>query len=97
MFLAIYLKARDPAQAGPYPRSFLFQGRQCGGTQKRIVVGLVERGGKAHLQRYLAEFDFRYYRRAALKVTDTERAEGLLCMARDKRLPYRRIAEASYA
>lgn len=54
-------------------------------------------GGEAHLHRYLAEFDFRYNRRAALKISDAERAEDLLRMARDKRLTYRRIGDASYA
>ncbi|TIT78049.1 MAG: IS1595 family transposase, partial [Mesorhizobium sp.] len=39
----------------------------------------------------------RYNRRAALKISDAERAADLLRMARDKRLTYRRIGEASYA
>jgi hypothetical protein len=53
--------------------------------------------GEAHLHRYLAEFGFPYNRRAALKVSDAECAEDLLRMARDKRLTYRRIGEASHA
>jgi transposase-like protein len=64
---------------------------------KRGMIGVYQHCGEAHLHRYLAEFDFRYNRRTALKVSDAERAEDLLRMARDKRLTYRRIGEASYA
>lgn len=64
---------------------------------KRGMVGIYQHCGEAHLHRYLAEFDFRYNRRAALKVSDTERAEDLLRGARDKRLTYRRFSEGSYA
>lgn len=45
----------------------------------------------------IAEFDVRYNRRAALKISDNERAEDLLRNSRDKRLTFRRIGEASYA
>jgi hypothetical protein len=45
----------------------------------------------------LAEIDFRYNRRTALKISDAERAEDLLRNARDKRLTYRRIGEAGHA
>jgi transposase-like protein len=64
---------------------------------KRGMVGVYQHCGEAHLHRYLAEFDFRYNRRTALKVSDAERAEDLLRMARDKRLTYRRIGEAGNA
>ncbi|MFH1793158.1 MAG: IS1595 family transposase [Pseudomonadota bacterium] len=64
---------------------------------KRGMVGVYQHCGEAHLHRYLAEFDFRYNRRTALKITDAERAEDLLRMARDKRLTYRRIGEAGHA
>jgi transposase-like protein len=64
---------------------------------KRGMVGVYQHCGEAHLHRYLAEFDFRYNRRTALKISDAERAEDLLRMARDKRLTYRRIGEADYA
>jgi len=64
---------------------------------KRGMVGVYQHCGEAHLHRYLAEFDFRYNRRTALKVSDAERAEDLLRMARDKRLTYRRIGEADHA
>jgi transposase-like protein len=64
---------------------------------KRGMIGVYQHCGEAHLHRYLAEFDFRYNRRTALKISDAERAEDLLRMARDKRLTYRRIGEASHA
>lgn len=64
---------------------------------KRGMVGVYQHCGEAHLHRYLAEFDFRYNRRTALKISDAERAADLLRMARDKRLTYRRIGEATYA
>jgi transposase-like protein len=64
---------------------------------KRGMIGIYQHCGEAHLHRYLAEFDFRYNRRTALKISDAERAEDLLRMARDKRLTYRRIGEAGHA
>jgi transposase-like protein len=64
---------------------------------KRGMVGVYQHCGEAHLHRYLAEFDFRYNRRAALKISDTERHDALLAMIEGKRLTYRRIGEASYA
>jgi transposase-like protein len=64
---------------------------------KRGMIGVYQHCGEAHLHRYLAEFDFRYNRRAALKISDAERAEDLLRLARDKRLTYRRIGEAGHA
>ena len=64
---------------------------------KRGMIGVYQHCGEAHLHRYLPEFDFRYNRRAALKVSDGERAEMLLEAIRGKRLTYRRIGEASFA
>ena len=64
---------------------------------KRGMVGVYQHCGEAHLHRYLAEFDFRYNRRTALKVSDTERHDDLLSMIGGKRLTYRRIGEARYA
>ena len=64
---------------------------------KRGMVGVYQHCGEAHLHRYLAEFDFRYNRRAALKITDAERADQLLAMIEGKRLTYRRIGEAGHA
>ena len=61
------------------------------------MPGVYQHCGEAHLHRYLAEFDFRYNRRAALKVTAAERSAMLLEAIRGKRLTYRRIGEASHA
>lgn len=64
---------------------------------KRGMHGVYQHCGEAHLHRYLAEFDFRYNRRTALGVADTERHDMLLARIGGKRLTYRRISEASYA
>lgn len=64
---------------------------------KRGMVGVYQHCGEAHLHRYLAEFDFRYNRRAKLGVSDNQRAADLLANARDKRLTYRRIGDAQNA
>ena len=61
------------------------------------MVGVYQHCGEAHLHRYLAEFDFRYNRRTALKITDAERHDQLLSQIGGKRLTYRRIGEAGYA
>lgn len=64
---------------------------------KRGMIGTYQHCGEAHLHRYLAEFDFRYNRRTALKVTDAERNDQLLAMIEGKRLTYRRIGESGHA
>ena len=64
---------------------------------KRGMIGVYQHCGEAHLHRYLAEFDFRFNRRTALKITDTERHDQLLAMIEGKRLTYRRIGEAGHA
>jgi hypothetical protein len=64
---------------------------------KRGMVGTYQHCGKAHLHRYLAEFDFRYNRRTALNVSDAERHDQLLAKIEGKRLTYRRIGEAGHA
>ncbi|MCB1508811.1 MAG: IS1595 family transposase [Hyphomicrobiaceae bacterium] len=64
---------------------------------KRGMVGVYQHCGEAHLHRYLAEFDFRYNRRSALKVSDRERAEDAIRMAAGKRLMYAQSREARYA
>jgi transposase-like protein len=64
---------------------------------KRGMVGVYQHCGEAHLHRYLAEFDFRYNRRAALKVTDRERAEDAIRGASGKRLTYNQTDEAAHA
>ncbi len=64
---------------------------------KRGMRGIYQHCGEAHLHRYLAEFDFRYNHRSALKISDNERANALLAGARGKRLTYRRTGEATLA
>jgi len=64
---------------------------------KRGMIGIYQHCGEAHLHRYLVEFDFRYNRRTALKISDRERADMLLETIRGKRLTYRRIGEAGHA
>lgn len=64
---------------------------------KRGMRGIYQHCAEKHLHRYLAEFDFRYNRRTALKVSDNERAAQLLEAIRGKRLTYRRIGEAANA
>jgi transposase-like protein len=55
---------------------------------KRGMKGVYQHCGHNHLNRYLAEFDFRYNNRAALGVNDTDRAETLLRGVVGKRLTY---------
>ncbi|MEC5324955.1 IS1595 family transposase [Aurantimonas sp. A3-2-R12] len=64
---------------------------------KRGMVGVYQHCGEAHLHRYLAEFDFRYNRRTALKWTDAERATDLIRATSGKRLTYNQTDEAAYA
>mgnify|MGYP003393944175 CR=1 FL=1 len=61
---------------------------------KRGVYGTYHSISEAHLSRYLAEFDFRHNHRAALGVTDGERAEAMLRGAKGKRLMYRQPHQA---
>jgi len=55
---------------------------------KRGMIGVYQHCGEAHLHRYLAEFDFRYNRRAILGVSDRERADDLIRGTTGKRLTY---------
>ena len=64
---------------------------------KRGITGTYHYVSEAHLKRYLAEFDFRYNERAALEVTDDERARKAIKGSVGKRLTYRRIDHASNA
>jgi transposase-like protein len=63
---------------------------------KRGMRGIYQHCGEQHLHRYLVEFDFRYSNRAALGVSDTERAERALKGIEGKRLTYRRIGEQTH-
>jgi hypothetical protein len=44
-----------------------------------------------------AEFDFRYNRRSALGIDDTERSNDLIRAAAGKRLTYQQTGEAGHA
>ena len=55
---------------------------------KRGMKGVYQHCGHNHLNRYLAEFDFRYNNRAALGVSDADRAATLLRGVTGKRLTY---------
>jgi transposase-like protein len=59
---------------------------------KRGMKGVYQHCGHNHLNRYLAEFDFRYNNRKALGVEDAERAEILLRGVVGKRLTYETTA-----
>lgn len=59
---------------------------------KRGMKGTYQHCGHNHLNRYLAEFDFRYNNRKALKISDAERADKLLLGVVGKRLTYQTTA-----
>jgi transposase-like protein len=61
---------------------------------KRGMVGTYQHCGEQHLERYLAEFDFRMNTRAKLGFTDDMRADEALKGIKGKRLTYRRTNEA---
>jgi hypothetical protein len=56
---------------------------------KRGMVGVYQHCGEQHLDRYLAEFDFRQNNRAKLGVDDVSRADIALKATKGKRLTYR--------
>ena len=64
---------------------------------KRGIIGTFHHVSEAHMQRYLAEFDFRYSNRSGLGVNDTQRADRILAAIAGKRLTYRRIGQAAHA
>ena len=55
---------------------------------KRGMKGIYQHCGHNHLNRYLAEFDFRYNNRIKHGVDDEQRAEKLLLGVKGKRLTY---------
>ena len=61
---------------------------------KRGMVGTYQHCGEQHLQRYLAEFDFRANTRAKLGIDDATRADIALQGIVGKRLTYRRTNAA---
>lgn len=60
---------------------------------KRGMKGVYQHCAEKHLHRYLAEFDFRYNHRVALKFNDIERRDVALSKIGGKRLTYRRVGE----
>jgi hypothetical protein len=56
---------------------------------KRGVIGTFHHISEQHLNRYLAEFDFRYSNRSCLGVEDTERVSKIAASVGGKRLMYR--------
>jgi transposase-like protein len=58
---------------------------------KRGMVGVYQRVDKRHLDRYLAEFDFRQNTRVKLGINDTQRAAIALQGVKGKRLTYETI------
>lgn len=61
---------------------------------KRGMIGTYQHCGEQHLDRYLAEFDFRYSTRTAMGIGDDGRADLALKGIEGKRLTYRRTIEA---
>jgi transposase-like protein len=61
---------------------------------KRGLVGVYQHMDKNHLDRYLAEFDFRMNTRAKLGINDTQRAAMAVQGFKGKRLTYRPANEA---
>lgn len=57
-------------------------------TFKRGMVGVYQHCAHNHLNRYLAEFDFRYNHRMKLGFSDFDRAEAILQGVKGKRLTY---------
>ena len=55
---------------------------------KRGLIGIYQHVDEKHLDRYLAEFDFRFNTRARLGYTDRTRADRALAGAKGKRLTY---------
>jgi transposase-like protein len=64
---------------------------------KRGMVGTYQHCGEQHLDRYLAEFDFRQNNREKLGIDDAARAAKAVAGITGKRLTYRRIGQAKDA
>jgi transposase-like protein len=61
---------------------------------RRGMTGTYQHCGEQHLNRYLAEFDFRYSNRASLGVSDEGRVDVALAGTAGKRLTYRTTVRA---
>jgi hypothetical protein len=60
------------------------------------VYGVYHHISEQHLDRYLAEFDFRYSNRSGLGIADAARADKALKGLEGKRLMYNQPREASH-
>ncbi|MCL4798131.1 MAG: IS1595 family transposase [Burkholderiales bacterium] len=82
-------------QAGEYGRGDIHTNTIEGyfSIFKRGMKGVYHHCGHHHLNRYLAEFDFRYNNRKALGIEDRERAEILLRGVKGRRLTYETTSE----
>ncbi|MGE0603133.1 MAG: IS1595 family transposase [Xanthobacteraceae bacterium] len=61
---------------------------------KRGIVGVYQHVDKHHLDRYLAEFDFRQNNRTKLGISDTQRTDIALAGFKGKRLTYAGTSQA---
>jgi len=77
-------------KAGEYVRGDVYTNTVEGffAIVKRGLTGVYHSVSDEHLDRYLAEYAFRYSNRSALGVEDVERAQIALASARGKRLTY---------
>jgi ISXO2-like transposase domain len=64
---------------------------------KRGIIGTFHHISEQHLDRYLAEFDFRYNYRSNLGIEDAERSEKAIKGAAGKRLFYQESRPAAHA
>jgi len=82
-------------QAGEYVRGDVYTNTIEGffSIFKRGMKGVYQHCGHNHLNRYLAEFDFRYSNRIALGVDDAARAGRILSGVVGKRLTYETIGQ----
>jgi hypothetical protein len=62
---------------------------------KRGMKGVYQHCSEKHLQRYVAEFDFRYSNRIAVGIGDKERVTKIAAGITGKRLTYRRTGEGA--
>ena len=61
-------------------------------VMKRGITGVYHHVSPQHLKRYLAEYDFRYNERAALNVSDAERAAKAVAGVVGKRVTYQQTS-----
>ncbi len=85
--------------AGEYVRGDAYSNSAEGffAILKRGIIGVYHHVSAKHLKRYLTEFDFRYSNRAALKISDTQRARIAMRGAIGKWLMYHQASAANYA